>query len=148
MLAVITALATAMVGVATVAFAGLQSREMARQTRINTSVGKKEAADQFIVGIREVLGYLVEKPELRPYFYDGEARPAERELHAQVLTVAEMFADVFEAGLEGVAFLGEESQGVRVDYCRDVLDNSPLLADLVRRYPTWWPQVALLLPSE
>ncbi|BAL90207.1 hypothetical protein AMIS_49870 [Actinoplanes missouriensis 431] len=97
-----------------------------------------------------VLRTILDKPALRPFFYEGKALPAAPdELRWQVLTVGEMLGDVLEVGL----YHTREIQATGAyedwfDYASFVMRQSPALNHLVREHPGWYPKLVPLLAGD
>jgi len=125
-------------------FLGWQSREVARQTRIANQTAGAAGLRDSLTHLHSVIQIFVEHPELRPYFYGGVDAPADIAQRAQVDTIAEMLADCMEASLEAGHTLDPfaPNLGDWQDYCRHVLDSSPVVRALVGEYPSWFPRVA------
>src|SRR5579859_4701095 len=85
--------------IASVVFAGWQSREVAKQTRIQNSLAGTSSMREAVNALHNVLGMMVEHPDLRPFFYEGQPCPAEGPLRGSVLAMAEMLADTAETGM-------------------------------------------------
>src|SRR5258707_1032732 len=89
-----------LVGLAvSVALLAWQSHEVAKQTKISNAIAAASVIDQCTPGLREPLDHFMDKPELRPYFYEGKPGPRRGRRHARVATLAEMFADVLDGGM-------------------------------------------------
>jgi hypothetical protein len=55
---------------------------------------------------------------------------------------------VLECGLVAARLIpSSESYEDWSSYAQYMLAHSPVLEDLIRKHPTWWPQLVLLLPS-
>lgn len=116
-----------------------QTREAARQTKISNQATLQELRWAYVAGLREISGHLLQRPELRQYVLEGRPCPRDGEDRARVLLVAEMYADVLEAGLNGAKEMTpQEENEVWAAYCRDMFRLCPALADLVREHPGWW----------
>jgi hypothetical protein len=117
-----------------------QCGEQTRQRRISNTIARMSLRDQWASGIREILGKVLERPELRPYLHDGHACPPGSDLRTQVLTVAEMYGDLLEHGLKVLheVDLRDEELQDWIDFADEMLCRSPALAELVGTHETWW----------
>lgn len=126
----------------------LQTREVARQTRISNTLARASILDQYMVGLREVMGYLVDQPELRPYFYEGRALPARGRKRRQIITIAELLADVLEAAMVAVDVTVESAStdpnAPWTPYGKSMLRDSPAFTQVVRSQPDYWPRLNAL----
>lgn len=121
-------------------FAGLQSREVARQTRIQNALAGASGLQVTIDALRAVMQNFVDYPELRAYFFDGTALPAADPVRAQVLTIADMLADVLESGLHATSVLpSNNSHEDWRQYGLHFMTQSPALSHIVTKHPDWWP---------
>jgi hypothetical protein len=116
-----------------------QCWEQTRQRRISNTIARMSLREQWASGMREILGYVLDRPELRPYLYDGQACPPDSGLRAQVLTVAEMYGDLLEHGLKVLhEVLPKQELQDWIDFADEMLCGSPAFADLVATHETWW----------
>jgi len=129
--------------ITSVFFAGWQSREVAKQTKIQNSLAGANSLRQVIDGLHSVLGRIADRPELRPFFYDGQPCPPDEPLRSTVLTIAEMMADQAEVGLlthQRVATTNSLEDWN--DYVDFLVEHSPAIADHLAAHPQWWPLTA------
>jgi len=131
--------------IASLLFAGLQSREIARQTRIQNAIagaGGKVSTNDLL---HSILRIFVDHPELRSYFYDGRSVPTDETTRGRVLTVAEMFADVFDTALLTTSLIDAtdsyESWRQGATY---FMRQSPALAAIVNDHGEWFPNLTCL----
>lgn len=118
-----------------------QCWEQTQQRRISNTIARMSLRDQWFSGMREILGKVLERPELRPYLYDGHTCPPDAGgLHAEVRTVAEMYGDLLEHGLKVLheVDLPEEELQDWIDFADEMLCSSPALAELVATHERWW----------
>ncbi|MBO3749686.1 hypothetical protein J5X84_26705 [Streptosporangiaceae bacterium NEAU-GS5] len=137
---------TAIVGAAAVAlslvFLGRQTMQLAKQTRINNSVGNalvmKEASDL----LHRFLGILVQYPELRPYFYEGRIPPRSGRKRNRIDALSEALGDALDFGIMAVDMRPEVTpyEGWHA-YADHMIESSPALSALIHRYPAWWPKL-------
>ncbi len=76
---------------------------------------------------QQVIGILVSRPELRPYFYDNKSIGPDNELHGIVMTYAEMTADYLEHIAVQKKTLPPEVWEKWVPYIRDRYKSSEVL---------------------
>lgn len=129
-------------------FAAWQLRYVATQTKAlvrqsettNALVATSEMRGVF-GDLRVVYGHLIEYPELRPCFYEGDdgSQLSERQ-KSQLATLAEMFADTLEVGL----FTTERHPSTAslddwLHYTSHLLMKSPALRLTVLGHIEWWP---------
>ncbi len=126
-----------------------QTRAVARQTKISNSIAAMSAIRDSTTDLREIYSFFIDRPELRPYFYGAKPCPQWGRTRARVLTIAEMLADALESGhLATQLAPASESHDDWIDYCKSMLRTGPAFADLVRRYPAWWPRLHRLLGAD
>jgi hypothetical protein len=136
------------VSVWSVLHAARQSKAAAEQTRTSNAVAAVAANDMVLRSLREVHLLILERPGSRAYFYGGRPLPAGPEEREAILTIAELLADVLSSGVHVHRQLpGSTSAGSWDDYCRLTLATSPVMRDLVREHPAWWPNLVGLLPA-
>lgn len=122
-----------------------QTRAVARQTKISNAIAGASILEASTSDLREVLKLIVERPELRAYFYEGAQAPRRRVAQARVTTVAEILGDVLETGLVANRLIPTtESLDDWISYCNQMLATSPILRRLTAENPDWWPQLAYL----
>src|SRR5690349_7337078 len=80
-------------------FAAWQTRELARQTKINTKVAAANQVRESIVMLHHISQLVVERPELLRYLYGGERPPSGTPTGEQVVVIVEMFGDSLAAAL-------------------------------------------------
>jgi hypothetical protein len=107
--------------------------------------------------------FFANKPELRPYFYDGwpvlpdilnpqrksEPRPltAEDLLRNQLLSASEYFLDVLEAIWDNVRNLPEDDQESYREWIHDMLEAGPILRGFLEKFTLWYPTLTELIES-
>jgi hypothetical protein len=124
-----------------------RAREVAKQTRITNSIAGASALNDLTNNLGQVFLLFVERPELRAYFYDCKPCPRRATQRNRVIAVADLLADVLECGLVAARLIpSSESYEDWSSYAQYMLAHSPVLEDLIRKHPTWWPQLVLLLP--
>ncbi|MBR8641884.1 hypothetical protein KEF29_27545 [Streptomyces tuirus] len=125
-----------------------QTRAAAEQTMISNAVAAVSANDMVLRSLREVHVLMLERPGSRAYFYGDRPLPEESSRRDEILTIAELLADVLSSGIHVHSCVpGSASAEPWADYCRHVLGSSRVLRDLVRAHPGWWSNLTALLPS-
>lgn len=126
-------------------FSALQTREVAKQSRINNGIGSATALLEINNVSRAWHDRLLEDPSLRPYFFDGKPSSPDGAERPSVLTLAEVLADVLECNLQMASLLPA------FDFAHSwhhwpahMLEQSPTLAEVVESHPEWWPTLRLL----
>src|SRR5690349_8199874 len=76
-----------------------QMRGLVHQTKMSNALGVIQAHHSSMERHHALLSTIVDKPELRPYFYDRKPCPPDDPLRETLLTMAEMMADAAEYGL-------------------------------------------------
>ncbi|MFG2512907.1 hypothetical protein [Streptomyces sp. NPDC048584] len=127
-----------------------QTRAAAEQAKISNAVAAVSANDMALRALREVHLLLLERPGSRAYFYAGKPlpeQPGHQDERDAITTIAELLADVMSSGLVVHDKVPDSTSAQPwTDYCRHTLDSSPVMRDLVRAHPAWWPPLARLLP--
>lgn len=130
-------------------FAGLQSRELANQTRLSNQLASTSTMRDAVRHLDEFLSVFIDRPELRVFFYGGTAPPPDGLERARVDTLAELLADSIEASLQAALELRSFASANQADwelYATYMFQNSPALRQIVRQWD-WWPNLDGLLKS-
>jgi GNAT superfamily N-acetyltransferase len=98
-----------------------------RQLRSQRSALETQTSWQIYETGIGILQLFVERPEMRPYFYDGRAVPAEEPARSQVLAMTELVADHLESIVMVRGAIGEETYSVWVPYIQEMQRKSPAL---------------------
>ncbi len=126
-----------------------QTKAAAEQTRTSNAVAAVSANDMVLRALREVHVLMLERPGSRAYFYGGKPLPEQPGQQDEIITIAEMLADVMSSGVHVHETVPDSTSAEPwADYCRHVLENSHVMSDLVRARPAWWPNLVALLPAE
>lgn len=126
-----------------------QTRAAAEQTRISNVVAAVSANDMVLRSLREIHILILERPGAREYFCADKPLPEGQEEREQIVTIAELLADVMSTGVHVHECVpGSTSAEPWADYCRQTLAVSPVLRDVIREHPMWWPDLEGFLPSE
>ena len=122
-----------------------QTRAVAQQTKISNAIAAASIVEATTSDLREVFLLLVQYPWLREHFYGRKAAPRRGRRRSRVVTIAEIYGDTLEMGLVTNRLIPmTESLEDWTNYCCQILTSSPVLYDLVREHPEWWPELARL----
>lgn len=126
-----------------------QTRAVAKQTEISNAVAAVSTNTTVLGALREVHLMILERPGARRYFYDGVPVDEQHPRRDEIITIAELLADVLSSGIHAHSQVPDSSSSEPWNhYCRYLLRNSPVLHDLVRAHPDWWTHLPELLPPE
>ncbi|MEU5727108.1 hypothetical protein ABZ783_35600 [Micromonospora sp. NPDC047738] len=118
---------------------------MAKQSRINNGIGSAAALMEINNLSRAWHDRLLENPSLRSYFFDGKPSTLHDADRPAVLTLAELLADVLECELQVAALLPDfHFAHSWYQWPAHMLEQSPVLAEVVERHPEWWPALRSL----
>jgi hypothetical protein len=128
----------------------LQTREVAKQTQISNSIAGASALTEAMAALRGSHHQIMfDHPELRPYFYDSKPAPTIVEDAFQLMAAADMLADCLETAMHATRHIpATESYDDWADYSRYLLEHSPVLTELVRQHPVWFPYLVRLLKAQ
>lgn len=133
-------------------FAGWQSREVARQTRLGNQVAVTAATRETARHLDDTLAMLLQYPELRTFFYEGSEPPSDPLLRSKADTMAEMLADCLDVSLhtaKNLPLFGSANQNDWERYARFMINNSPLLRHVIHLHGVdWWPDFTAALSTE
>ncbi|RQX19471.1 hypothetical protein DDE19_04065 [Micromonospora ureilytica] len=120
-------------------FSAIQTREVARQSRINNRIGSANA----ILEINNVgqawHDRVLEDPALRPYFFDGKPCTPDDPARLKVVTLAERLADLLECNLQMAPLLPAFTFAhTWYLWPAHMLRQSPVLVEVVEDHPGWW----------
>jgi hypothetical protein len=128
--------------------AGQQTRVAVEQAKVSNVVAAVSANDMVLRSLREVHVLMLEREGMRDYFYGCKPLPDSGREREAVITLAELLADVMSSGVHVHERVPESgSAGPWTDYCRQTVENSPVLRHLLRAHPTWWPHLLSVLPD-
>jgi hypothetical protein len=132
------------VAVASVAVLARQAREFSRQTRLAEETARLEGLREAIQPINRLVEAFLERPDLRPFFYEGAPAPTDdADLAARVAALSELFADALEGALvaaETLAKVGAQADDVAA-YVRFLVERSPSTRAISDERPDWWPRL-------
>lgn len=121
-------------------FSALQTREVARQSRINNRIGSANAILEINNVGQSWHDRVLDDPSLRPYFFDGKPCTPDDPARHRVLTLAERLGDLLECNLQMApllpAFTFAHTWHLWPAY---MLRQSPVLVEVVDGHPGWWP---------
>ncbi|TDB73852.1 hypothetical protein [Micromonospora sp. KC723] len=126
-------------------FSAVQTREVAKQSRINNGIGSAAALMEINSLSRSWHDRLLENPALRSYFYEGKPSAPHDADRPAVLTLAELLADVLECELQVAALLPDfQFAHSWYQWPAHMLEQSPVLVEVVEQRPEWWPALRSL----
>jgi hypothetical protein len=146
--ALIFGLIASLAAVLSILFAARQTRELARQTKINNGISAASAVHNSLDRLHSIDSMLFENPQYIPYFYSGSPLPQAGAERLQVLILAEMLADSLDYGLL-IKSLAPETDNYDCwdEYVEGMLENAPAIRFVVSRHPTWWPSLTEHFPD-
>jgi hypothetical protein len=121
-------------------FVARQTHELTRQTRINNSIGTATAVHDLIEISHNWHGNIIERPDLRPYFFADKVCSRNNPDYPTVATLAELLADLLDYDLLTANLMpGVELTAVWHHWPRHMLGHSPILREVVEAHGEWWP---------
>ncbi|RNH98549.1 hypothetical protein EEZ25_25900 [Micromonospora aurantiaca] len=121
-------------------FSAVQTREVAKQSRINNGIGSATALMEVNNLSRAWHDRLLENPPLRAYFFDRKPSAPTDTDRPVVITLAELLADVLERELQVAGLLPDFRFAHSWHrWPAHMLEQSPVLAEVVESHPDWWP---------
>ena len=126
-------------------FVARQTRDLARQTKINNSIASVGLVHDILELSHTWHSGLIEKPHLRPYFFGSRACGSSNPDRVVTETMAEMLADLLDYNLTVTKLMPEA--GFSADWHRwprHMLLRSPILREVVQGHRDWWPALAAL----
>jgi hypothetical protein len=112
---------------ASIIFAARQWKEAATQTERAATAIKSAAYQGVNAQLQDVDMIFVDRPELRPHFYENKALPADKRERDQVMAVAELLVDFMDNIVTQAHAMDAEHREVWYAYFRDQLDSSPAI---------------------
>jgi hypothetical protein len=138
---IITAVGTVLGAVFTalgLGFIVVQLRAARRQLTITTF-------EHLYSGMQDIHKVFIEKPYLRPFFYEGKPLKEGANNPEEIYVVAEMLADFFQqVCLELDLMPPKTAQGWRA-YISDIIGRSPTLRVHLKSNAAWYPSQLLIL---
>ena len=122
-----------------------QTRKLAEQTMTGNAIAHLGAHYNALERFHDLNKILLEKPNLQPYFLSGrECYPGDPN-YASVQLLGEMFADVFDLGLE-------LHRRIKDEVHRDCWDSTviealkqPVLRQAITSGAPWWPELRMFV---
>jgi hypothetical protein len=128
--------------IASVGLLALQTRTLVEQTKISNAIARATVISNASGNLRQVFQIFIERPELQPYFYESKDPPLRGYKRARIITLAVILGDIFEDGLVAHNLLPtSRSSEAWAKYCGQVLNTSPIINDMMKRNPGWWPEL-------
>jgi hypothetical protein len=144
MLLAVTAAVGAVGVIGSLLFAGWQTRELVRQTRLQNAIADSSGDREMLVMLQSVMLHIVDQPHLRAYLFDRKPLPPEGEARAQALSLAEAMADVLGSALRSSTLVATSSHHAWLDYAKHLLRSSPSLVAVIDEHPLWWRKLAAI----
>ncbi|OQQ13761.1 hypothetical protein B0675_26285 [Streptomyces sp. M41(2017)] len=117
--------------------AAQQTHVAVEQARVSNVVAAASANDTVLRSLREVHILMLGRQGAREFFYGGRPLPQSGSERENLLTLAELLADVLSSGVHVHQRVPDsESAGPWADYCRHTVENSPVLRHLLREHPS------------
>lgn len=141
----ITSLAGILGLILTLLLMASQTRKLVVQTRIANAAAHLGAHYDALERLHDLNRILLETPKLQPYFLlCAECNPGDPDYDSARL-LADMFADVFDLGLELHRRIGDEVH--RDCWDSTVMDalQQPILKQTITSGATWWPELRLFV---
>jgi hypothetical protein len=147
--AVVIGAVSALALVASLLFLARQTRAAAQESQLSNQIAGIQARSRVYESIDRILYRILDYPELWAHFYEGAAVPAVGDagtpplLRERVLTLAELFVDAIENGIDVARSVGPAAsfQTPMEDYAAAIVSTSPAILLLVEERPGWWPNV-------
>lgn len=136
-------LATIVLLTATGLIALRELTEIRRQRRHASDLAELQILSDASEWLHRLLVVFLERPHLRPYFYDGQSPPADVREAAQIDTLSELFADCVDTALlagstvHSFARMHEDW----LAYSRFLYASAPSLRTLIEEHGDWWPRL-------
>ncbi|MGN9812783.1 hypothetical protein ACTMSW_25945 [Micromonospora sp. BQ11] len=130
--------------IASLAFVAFQTRQLTKQTRISNGIAALGAMYNGIERLHQFQTFLIERPEIHPYFYSDKAPPDPDSAEGiRVRQLAPLLCDVLEYGLMTVELMPtvREHEGWH-DFAIFLHGHSPVLRQVVYEHPEWWRRLS------
>jgi hypothetical protein len=118
-----------------------QTRKLAEQTKTGTAIAHLGAHYNALDRFHDLNKILLEKPDLQPYFLGGRECYLGDPNYANVRLLAEMFADVFDLGLELHRRIKDEVHRECWDATVIEALKQPVLRQAITSDAPWWPDL-------
>ncbi|MFC4016437.1 hypothetical protein ACFOW4_00520 [Micromonospora sp. GCM10011542] len=126
--------------VASLAFVAFQTRQLTRQTQTSNGIAALGAMYNGLERLHQIQAILIERPNLRPYFYSNKVPlDLDPEEGTRLLLLAELLGDVLDYGLMVVDLMPpvKEYEGWH-DFATFLHEHSPVLRQIAYEHPEWW----------
>lgn len=123
---------------ASIVFAAFQWREAARQTKRAATAISSAAYQGVNAQLQEVDMIFVDRPELRPYFYENEELPPDKRERDRVLAVAELLVDFMDNIVTQCHAMPADHRELWFAYFRDQHDSSPAIRAYWQESSRWY----------
>jgi hypothetical protein len=127
-----------------------QGRELAKHTQVANDLAGVETHRELMRHMKSITDVFIRFPELHAHYYGTATTEPSADETVRLLTIAEQYADMLEAGMltrrqlpsYGTDFVGEWD-----DYAADCVAASPVLRSYVRAHPGVNPPLDTLVAS-
>ena len=119
-------------------FAVVQLREMNAQSRATAAATRGQVYQALSSAMLDIDRLFVERPELRPYFYDGVDIPCGFDEEQRVLATAELMCDFFDDCTAQAHLLDAASNDVWRNFARGIARTSPAVRAHWLRNGEWY----------
>ena len=128
--------------IASVGLLALQTRTLVEQTKVSNAIARATVISNAGGSLRQVSQIFIERPELQPYFYESRDPPLRGYKRARIIMVTLILGDIFEDGLVAHSLLPtSRTSEAWAKYCGLVLNTSPIMNEIMKRNPDWWPEL-------
>jgi hypothetical protein len=128
--------------IASVGLLALQTRTLVEQAKISNAIARATVISNASSNLHQAFQIFIERPELRPYFYESKDPPLRGYKRARIIMAAEMLGDIFEDGLVAHRLLPtSRTSDAWARYCGLVLTASPIMNEIMQRNSDWWPRL-------
>jgi hypothetical protein len=138
--------------ISSVSLLALQARTLAQQAKISNAIARATVINNASSNLHQIFQIFIERPELRPYFYESKDPPLRGYKRTRIIMAAEILGDIFEDGLVVHRLLptsrspeallhASRSSNAWIGYCRLVLTSSPIMNEIMQHNRGWWPKL-------
>jgi hypothetical protein len=118
--------------------AGRQTEELIRQTDLLNVTNRATVSQNINAMMHEISRILLDLPQLRSCFYEGQPIPTDEHDRLRVLVLAEMFLDFMSMTLNHEALLSAEEAAGWHSYFRDLARASPAICERWQSTRDWY----------
>ena len=117
-----------------------QARQMALESRETAAATRSVVYQGISEQMQEIDRFLIDRPHLRPYIYDGAPEPGtdQPEQRSQVEATAEMFMDLFDNFVTQSGNIPEELYGPWHRYALNLMETSPAMQRFWAENREWY----------